>query len=83
MGFNNAGPVTSIAPGETLLWRYSFGGDRGLQQAGADVKTRNVELVASNQSKFIDLRGFVHYSVDITNISGDPGDHNLQGGGAI
>lgn len=82
MGFNNQGPVTAIRPNVTLFWTYSFGGDRGLQIAGPDLKTRNAELDANNQGKFIDLRGFVIYSLTIKNVTSVSADHNLQGGGA-
>lgn len=45
MGFNNLGPVTTIAPGTTQYWEYWWGpqdagrgDDQGAQYASADVK---------------------------------------------
>jgi hypothetical protein len=83
MSFSNLGPVTSISPGQSLRWWYSFGGDHGFQHAGANVKTPGSELVASDQSKKIENNGSVTYFVSIKNAGKFPALHNLQGGGAV
>jgi len=45
MGFNNIGPIVTIAPGATHYWEYWFGpqdagrgDDHGAQYASADIK---------------------------------------------
>lgn len=83
MAFSNVGPVTSIAPGQTLRWWYSYGGDRGFQHAGGDVKTPGAELIADDQSKKNENNGSVTYFVSIRNAGVFPALHNLQGGGAV
>jgi len=82
MAFNNSGPVTSIAPGQTHRWWYSYGGNLGFQHAGADVKTPGAELMAFEQSKKIENNGSVTYFVSIRNLGSLPALYNLQGGGA-
>jgi hypothetical protein len=83
MSFNNVGPTTSISPGATVYWRYSYGGDHGFQHAGANVKTPGSELRAFDQGKKIEPNGSVSYFVSIRNAGGYPALHNLQGGGAV
>lgn len=82
MAFNNAGPVTTISPGATLIWTYSFGGDRGFQHAGADIKSPGADLIAFDQSKKMENNGSITYRVKIKNTGSVPCLHNLQGGGA-
>ncbi|MDP4261156.1 MAG: hypothetical protein Q8941_01380 [Bacteroidota bacterium] len=82
MSFNNAGPVTSIAPGATLRWSYSWGSDHGFQHAGADIKTPGAELVAFEQGKKMENNGSINYFVNIKNVGTVTCLHNLQGGGA-
>jgi hypothetical protein len=42
MAFNNLGPLTFLAPGQTAFWSFNRGGgDAGTQFASADVKTPN------------------------------------------
>jgi hypothetical protein len=84
MAFNNVGPVTYLAPGQSAYWSYSYGGDNGFQAAGADVKQYNngARHNASDQGKSIDNSGNVQYYVTITNVGGMGAYHNLQGGGA-
>ncbi len=83
MAFSNVGPVTSIAPGATHRWWYSYGGDHGFQHAGADVKTPGAELIAFDQSKKIEDNGSVTYFASIRNVGPVPALYNLQGGGAV
>ncbi len=96
MAWNNAGPVTELAPGQSAFWEYSLehGQDMGVQIAGPNFPTSEIApgqlstLVASNQGKQLDgfyLYGpgaMVTYVVTITNISATEfGWYNLQGGG--
>ena len=96
MSWNNIGPVTELAPGQSAFWEYSWqdGQDMGLQLAGPNFPTAIIApgnlgtLVASNQGKQLDgfyLKGsgaMVTYVVTITNLSSTEfGWHNLQGGG--
>jgi len=82
MAFNNVGPVTTISPGATLRWWYSWGSDHGFQNAGADIKTPGAQLIAFDQGKKIENNGSVTYLVSIRNVDSVPCLHNLQGGGA-
>jgi hypothetical protein len=82
MAFNNVGPVTSIDPGATQVWTYSWGGDHGFQQAGADIKTPGAELIAVDEGKKIEDGGGVTYFVSIRNVGPVRCLYNLQGGGA-
>lgn len=94
MSWNNLGAITQVAPGQSVFWEYSWanGQDMGLQFAGPNYPTSIIgpghlaTLVASNQGKRLD--GFspnggamVTYVVTITNVRGEFGEHNLQGGG--
>ncbi len=83
MAFTNVGPVTLIAPGQTITWWYSYGGNFGFQHAGADVRTPGAELIAFDQSKRIENNGSVTYFVRVRNAGTLPALHNLQGGGAV
>lgn len=94
MSWNNIGPITDLAPGQSVFWNYSWedGQDMGLQLAGPNYPSTVIfpsdisTLVTSNQGKA--LLGFspkggamVNYIVTITNIGNEHGEHNLQGGG--
>jgi hypothetical protein len=83
MSFNNAGPLTFLAPGQSAAWSYTFGGDRGTQFASADVKTPNQGGVhlADQQRKLKNNNGNAAYFVRITNQGPGGCFHNLQGGG--
>jgi hypothetical protein len=83
MAFNNTGPLTFLAQGQSAFWRYSFGGDRGTQFASADVKTPNQGAMhmADQQAKEKDNNGNTTYFVRITNQGPGSCFHNLQGGG--
>jgi hypothetical protein len=83
MAFNNLGPLTSLAPGQSFYWWYNFGGDHGTQFASADIKTPNQGGVhlADNQRKMKDNNGNATYYVRITNQGPGSCFHNLQGGG--
>lgn len=85
MAFNNVGPLTYLAPGQTAYWWYSYGNgqDRGTQFASADVKTPNQGAVhlADQQRKEKDNNGTANYYVNITNQGPGGCFHNLQGGG--
>ena len=86
MAFNNLGPVTYLAPGQSAYWWYDRGGGNyGLQHAGADVKQFNggARHDATEQGKAIFNNGYVQYYVTITNRGPLGAWHNLQGGGAI
>ena len=41
MAFNNVGPLTFLAEGQSVVCDYSYGSDHGSQFASADVKTPN------------------------------------------
>ncbi len=85
MAFNNLGPVTYLAPGQSAYWWYDRGGSNfGFQAAGADVKQFNngARHDAHDQGKAIFNNGYVQYYVTITNRGGQGAYHNLQGGGA-
>ena len=66
MAFNNVGPVTFLAAGQSVGWNYSFGGDRGTQFASADIKTPNQGGVhlADLQRKEKDNNGNATYFVE-------------------
>jgi len=83
MSFNNVGPLTSLAEGETAFWHYSFGGDQGSRFATADIKTPNAGavLLAFDQEKQINNDGHTTYFVSIRNLGPGSAFHNLQGGG--
>jgi hypothetical protein len=83
MAFNNLGPLTFLAPGQTAYWWYSFGGDRGTQFASADLKTPNQGAIhmADQQRKQKNNEGVTTYYVDIHNKGVGSCFHNLQGGG--
>lgn len=83
MAFNNVGPLTFLAPGQTAFWSYSYGDDHGTQFASADVKTPNLGAVhlADQQRKRKDNNGVATYFVDIRNLGAGGCFHNLQGGG--
>lgn len=83
MAFNNLGPLTFLAAGQTAFWWYTIGNDSGTQFASADIKQPNQGGIhlADQQRKMLDNNGNATYFVNITNQG--PGDafHNLQGGG--
>ncbi|MHA4866634.1 hypothetical protein ACXZ1M_02905 [Duganella sp. PWIR1] len=83
MAFNNVGPLTFLAPGQTAFWNYSYGSDHGTQFASADVKTPNQGAVhmADQQRKRKDNNGNATYFVNIHNQGVGGCFHNLQGGG--
>jgi TnpA family transposase len=83
MAFNNLGPLTFLAPGQTAYWWYSFGSDHGTQFASADVKTPNQGAIhmADQQRKQKNNDGITTYYVDIHNKGVGACFHNLQGGG--
>ncbi len=83
MAFNNVGPLTFLAPGQTAFWSYTYGADRGTQFASADVKTPNQGAVhlADQQRKRKDNNGNATYFVAIHNQGVGGCFHNLQGGG--
>jgi hypothetical protein len=83
MAFNNVGPLTFLAQGQTAHWNYSYGGDHGVQFASADIKTPNQGGVhlADQQRKEKDNNGNATYFVNITNQGPGGAFHNLQGGG--
>jgi hypothetical protein len=83
MAFNNVGPLTFLAPGQSAFWSYSYGGDHGTQFASADVKTPNLGAVhlADQQRKQKLNNGNTNYFVAIHNQGAGGCFHNLQGGG--
>ena len=84
MSFNNVGPLTFLAQGQTAFWSYNHGGgDQGTQFASADVKIPNQGGVhlADQQRKMKDNEGNATYFVNITNQGPGGCFHNLQGGG--
>lgn len=83
MAFNNAGPLTFLAQGQSVGWTYSFGNDRGTQFASADVKAPNQGAVheADNQAKRKENNGGATYFVRILNRGPGGAFHNIQGGG--
>ncbi|MFT2017011.1 hypothetical protein ACMA1D_14355 [Streptomyces sp. 796.1] len=84
MAFNNVGGVVTLAAGAQTGWTFSFnGGDRGAQTAWPDVKPsgNGPAHIAFNHSKRKNGNGFTEYGVVIRNVGGEPGTHNLQGGG--
>jgi hypothetical protein len=82
MSFNLGNP-TGIWPGVTHHWTYWLNDheDQDSQIATANITTPGATLVANNQGKRIDNNVGVTYTVTITNISGQVGFYNLQGGG--
>jgi hypothetical protein len=83
MAFNNVGPLTFLAPGQTAFWFYTYGPDHGTQFASADIKTPNLGAVhlADDQRKRKDNNGDATYFVAIHNQGVGGCFHNLQGGG--
>jgi hypothetical protein len=83
MAFNNVGALVFLAAGQSTTWSYSYGGDRGVQFAAADIKTPNQGAIhlADNQRKRKDNNGNATYFVNITNQGPGGCFHNLQGGG--
>jgi hypothetical protein len=83
MSFNNAGPLTFLAPGQTAFWNYSYPSDHGTQFASADVKAPNQGAVhvADEQGKRKENNGNATYFVQIHNRGTGGAFHNLQGGG--
>jgi hypothetical protein len=84
MAFANVGPDTSIGPGQTIRWAYTYGGrDMGFQHAGANVLAADCELVAFDQGQVANFLGGITYGVSIRNTHPQRAClHNLQGGGA-
>jgi len=85
MAFNNLGPLTYLAPGQTAYWWYDRGGgDFGFQHAGADVKIPSAgpRHNAYDQGKAKFNSGYTQYYVTIKNVGTAGCWHNLQGGGA-
>jgi hypothetical protein len=96
MSWNNAGPATELAPGQSVAWSYSWpnGQDMGLELAGPNFiigftgPESLATLVASDQGKALQginvvggIGASVTYVVTITNVSSTEfGWHNLQGG---
>jgi hypothetical protein len=83
MAFNNVGPLTFLAPGQTAFWSYSYPSDHGTQFASADVKAPNLGAVhvADEQAKRKENNGNATYFVQIHNRGIGGAFHNLQGGG--
>jgi hypothetical protein len=83
MAFNNVGPLTFLAQGQTANWNYSYPADHGTQFASADVKAPNQGAVhlADQQRKRKDNNGNAAYFVNITNQGPGGAFHNIQGGG--
>ena len=84
MAFNNLGPLTFLAPGQTAFWSFNRGaGDAGTQFASAEVKRPNQGAVhlADQQRKRLDNNGNATYFVNVTNQGPGGAFHNLQGGG--
>jgi hypothetical protein len=84
MAFNNFGPLTSLAPGQSAWWWHNLdGGDQGTQFASADIKIPNLGGVhlADQQRKVKNNNGDATYFVTITNQGPGSCFHNLQGGG--
>jgi hypothetical protein len=85
MAFENVGPLTFLAPGQTAGWWFSYGADHGTQFATADIKIPNQGAVhlADQQRKRKDNNGNATYFVNITNQGPGGCFHNLQGGGVV
>ena len=89
MAFTNTGPVTLVAPGQTVTWSYTYGSDKGAQYASADIHGMvghhgsSAVFLADKQRKMRDANGGVSYLVDITNQGPRWAGHNLQGGGFV
>lgn len=84
MAFNNLGPLTYLAAGQSAYWWYDRGGgDSGTQMATADVKNPSAgpRHNASDQGKAKFNSGYTQYYVTIRNVGSDGCWHNLQGGG--
>jgi hypothetical protein len=83
MAFNNVGPLTFLAAGQTAFWSYTYGTDRGTQFASADVKAPNQGgvHVADTQAKRKENNGNATYFVQIHNRGPGGAFHNIQGGG--
>lgn len=85
MAFNNVGPLTFLAPGQSAFWSFSYPADKGTQIATADVKAPNQGGVhlADQERKRKDNNGNAAYFVRITNQGPGGCFHNLQGGGLV
>jgi hypothetical protein len=83
MAFNNLGPLTFLAPGQTATWNFSYGDDHGTQFASADIKAPNEGAVhlSDQQRKVLSNNGVATYFVNITNQGPGGCFHNIQGGG--
>jgi hypothetical protein len=86
MAFNNLGPLTQLAPGQSAYWWYNFNGgvgDQGTQFASADIQSPGWTSphTADLQQKQLDNSGNATYYVRITNQGPGICNHNLQGGG--
>jgi hypothetical protein len=89
MGFNTSTWGT-IGGGQTLttgiIWSpwnaaQTGGADQGAQINEANPENVGVTLQSENQTKGRNLDGTVVYWVTVTNVSGNPTDFTLQGGG--
>jgi hypothetical protein len=85
MAFNNVGPLTQLAPGQSVSWWYSWGGDQGTQFASADIQNPGWSSphLADQQMKQLDNNDNATYFVTITNQGPGVCNHNLQGGGMV
>lgn len=86
MSFNNLGPLTQLAPGQSVTWWYNRGsGDAGTQFASADIQNPGWTSphIADLQRKQLDNNGNATYFVRITNQGPGVCNHNLQGGGVV
>jgi hypothetical protein len=85
MAFNNVGPLTFLAVGQSAFWNFSYGDDHGTQIATADIKTPNQGAVhlADQERKEKANNGVATYFVKITNQGPGGCFHNLQGGGVV
>jgi hypothetical protein len=83
MAFNNVGPLTFLAAGQSVTWSYTYGADHGTQFASADIKVPNQGGVhlADQQRKELNNDKRATYFVHITNQGPGGAFHNLQGGG--
>lgn len=85
MAFNNLGDVVFVAQGAVIEYFYFFGGgaDRGLQQAGADIKPpfTGAKVAALDQRKQKLSNGSTTYFVLFQNLGPGGVRFNVQGGG--
>lgn len=80
MGFST-GPLTSIKPGVTHQWAYTWGDDRGAQVATARPFDPAVILWATAQGTEFETERYYVYWVRITNEGPYEASYGLQGGG--